>query len=288
MPLLSGFLGGIYAMVAAMVVISPSPVEVTVLSAMALVAHNLIVECAVQHRAGTPWYWVLAVRLLGSILLGIAVAWSLAGLAALHLPVLWLRVVSSPQTAVPPSAGFRGFILLWLRDSGTLILKVAVIVTAMMIVTEWIRSRGILARLERGCRPALRFFGLADSVAYLWLTAQILGVAYGSGLIIEEMRDNHGYEPRAVRDLHTSIGISHSLFEDTILLVALGASLFWIIVPRLLLAALAVRLLAGLPFGLRSPAAVWYPAGRGNPEVPDAVPAGRTGPVTQEGMEPEP
>lgn len=242
--LLSGFLAGIYALVGAMAVLGLSPAQVTVISAMALVAHNLIVECTVQHKAGTPWWWMLAVRLAGSVLVGLAVGWSVAWLQSIHAPALWIRFLpTTPLSALPVDEGFLAFLNGWARQAFFLVLKLVLIVTAMMIATEWIRARGLLARLETICRPILRFFGLSDRVAYLWLTAQILGVAFGAGLLIEEVRGRSVYKPREIRDLHTSIGLSHSVFEDTIILASIGASIFWIIVPRILLAALAVRIL---------------------------------------------
>ncbi len=250
-PLVSGFLAGIYALIGALAVVPCTPAEITILSAMALIAHNLIVECTVQDRAGTPWAWMLVVRLLGSMLIGAVVAWSITGLQAAHLPALWLRVVPSPLPQPAAAGDFGHFLIHWLRDAGRLAAKLILIVTGMMIATEWVRSRGILERLERSCRPILRVLGLRDPVAYPWLTAQFLGVAFGAGLLIEEMRESPRYTPRDVRDLHTSIGISHSLFEDTVLLVAIGASLFWIIVPRFILAGIAVRVLAPFRMGLR-------------------------------------
>lgn len=256
--LFSGYLGGIYALIGAMTVLPLTPAQLTILSSIALVSHNLIVECTVQDKAGTPWWWMLLVRLTGGILVGIVVAWSLFGLESIHVPALWLRLApASHRAASLDAAPFSVFFRGWARDALVTSVKVALIVTAMMLFTEWIRSSGVLGRLERGCRPALRFFGLKDPVAYPWLTAQILGVAFGAGLLIEEFREKRGYDPREVRDLHTSIGLSHSLLEDTILLVGLGASLFWIIVPRMFFAAVIVRLVAPLPVALP-------PAGQGD------------------------
>jgi len=242
-------------MVGAMAVLPLNPAEVTVLCAIALVAHNLIVESTVQQKAGTPWWWMLAVRLGSGAVVGALVAWSIAALEGAGLPALWLRIVpvASEAPATAPAAMSAGeFLARWARDAFGVIVKLVTLVTAMMVGTEWIRASGLMQRLERACLPLLRFFGLSERLAYPWLTAQILGVAFGAGLLIEEMRDRASYPPRAVRDLHTSIGVSHSVFEDTILLVSLGASLFWIMVPRLLWAALVVRVLRPLPFGLHS------------------------------------
>jgi spore maturation protein SpmB len=250
--LISSWLAGIYALVGAMALLPLNAAELTVLCAMALVAHNLIVECSVQDKAGTPWWWTLLVRLAGSVVVGLVVSWSVAWLQSIHAPALWLRFVpATPPPAATEAGTFAAFINGWARQALKVVIKLVVIVTAMMIGTEWIRARGLLSRLEVVCRPLLHFFGLPDKVAYLWLTAQILGVAFGSGLLIEEMRDQPSYRPKQVRDLHTSIGLSHSVMEDTIVLASVGASLFWIVVPRILLAAAAIRILKPLPGGLR-------------------------------------
>lgn len=255
-PLVTGNLGGIYALIGAMAMIPLDPESVTILSAMALVAHNLIIEGAVQHRTGTPWWYVVPVRLAASLVVGLVVAWSITALQAAELPALWIRFPSpEARAAVPASGTFLEFLSGWGREAARLTVKIVLIVTAMMIATEWIRARGLMERMERGARPCLRFLGLHDSVAFPWLTAQILGVAFGGGLLLEEMQVRR-IAPRDVRGLHVSIGISHSLLEDTVLLMSIGASVFWIIVPRILVAALAVRLIAPFSLGLTAPGSV--------------------------------
>jgi spore maturation protein SpmB len=250
-PLVTGNLAGIYALVGAMAMLPLPPTAVTTLAAMTLVAHNLIIEGAVQNRTGTPWWFAVGIRLLAMLVVGAIVAGSIALLQARDLPALWLRMPAPPAPPSIPSGGnLTEFLLDWGRGALKLALKIILIVTAMMIGTEWIRAQGIMEKLERASRPLLRFLGLSDRVAFPWLTAQIVGIAFGGGLLLEEMRRRE-IAPDEVRALHTSIGISHSLFEDTVLLVAVGASMFWIIVPRVLVAALMVRLVRPLSLGLR-------------------------------------
>ena len=57
---------------------------------------------------------------------------------------------------------------------------------------------------------------------------------------MEESREGT-LSPEELETLHLSIGINHSLIEDTLLLVALGLSAFWLYVPRLLMAIVAVQ-----------------------------------------------
>lgn len=255
-PLVTGNLAGIYALIGAMAMLPLSPEAVTTLSAMALVAHNLIIEGAVQHRTGTPWWFAVGIRLFSMLLVGTIVAWSVAALQAAEWPALWFRLPAPSTTAsVPETGGLGLFLAEWGRGALRLSVKIILIVTAMMIGTEWLRSRGHMETLERASRPLLRFLGLSRIVAFPWLTAQIVGVAFGGGLLLEEMRERQ-IPAKEVRALHTSIGISHSLLEDTVILAAIGASLFWIIVPRVLLAALMVRVIRPLSLGLRRAGAV--------------------------------
>jgi hypothetical protein len=66
-------------------------------------------------------------------------------------------------------------------------------------------------------------------------------LAYGAAVIVEEANEGHlGKEE--LEALHLSIGINHSLIEDPALFLALGLSAFWLWIPRLITAIIAVRL----------------------------------------------
>lgn len=65
--------------------------------------------------------------------------------------------------------------------------------------------------------------------------ANAIGLTYGSALLIEQV--DRGKLSLSEGDLFNHhVGISHSLLEDTLLFVALGVPLIWVMVPRLLLA----------------------------------------------------
>jgi spore maturation protein SpmB len=234
LALVSGWLVGIYGGVAAMAIMPLSAAQVTVLSLMLLTAHNLPVESAVQHKTGTPWWLSLLTRFATAAVLG----WICAAFLIPHgtrAGIVGLPV--NPGVHGP----FGGFLAHWAVSAGKLTLKIFVILLSLMLVTEWMRAQDIYHRLARPLKPVLSAMGLAPSVAFLWITAMVLGLAYGSGLLMEEAREEGRYRPAELRDLNISIGICHSVLEDTALLVAIGAGLFWITVPRLIAAAIVVR-----------------------------------------------
>jgi hypothetical protein len=237
--LVSGWLVGIYGAVAAIAILPLTPAQITILSVMTLTAHNLVVETTVQHKTGTPWWIIVPVRLLSASIFGWIVALIIVpgGQGSPLLPAL-----PGVTQAVGQQTSFQQFILHWLRSAGSLAAKIVVILLALMLLTEWMRARDLYHRLARSLRPFLRFLGLADSVAFLWITTTVLGLAYGSGLLMEEARVPGAYPAQDLRDFNVSAGVCHSVVEDSALLAACGASLLWITLPRLVLAAAVTRL----------------------------------------------
>ena len=130
------------------------------------------------------------------------------------------------------------------------------ILLGLMIATELMRAYGVIDALVRPVRPIVRFLGLSERVSFLWLTAIFLGIAYGASLIIQDAAEPGRFRPGDLRDLHVSIGLCHSVLEDTVLFVAIGASPFWILAPRPIAAALVVRavrrLVPARPVALRA------------------------------------
>jgi hypothetical protein len=112
----------------------------------------------------------------------------------------------------------------------------------LLILLEVLKSLGWINRIVTLSRPLLKCLGLSEKAGILWMTAAIFGLAYGAAVIVEEAKEGHlGREE--LEGLHLSIGINHALVEDPALFLALGLSAFWLWVPRLITAMLAVRLL---------------------------------------------
>lgn len=244
--IVSGYLAGVYGGVAAASVLPLTKVQMTVLALMVLVAHNLVIESTIQSRSGVSGLKVSTVRIATAFLLG-ALLWQTLRFGA---------AASAPASTLAPASDetVLSFARTWAIGTTWLVFKIFLIVSALMVATEIMRAYGVFEALVRPLRPIMRLLGLSERVSFLWLTGTFLGVSYGAGLIIQEARQPGRFEPGDLRDLHVSIGISHSLLEDTLLFVALGASPFWILVPRPLASAAAVRAVRRLAPAERDPA----------------------------------
>ena len=109
---------------------------------------------------------------------------------------------------------------------------------------EILKALGWLRPVVKALTPMLRILGLGEETGYIWTAAAIFGLTYCAPLIVEEA--SAGLLPRReLGKLNLSISINHSVVEDPLLFLAAGiGGVFWLFVPRLVFAILAVRLLA--------------------------------------------
>ena len=86
----------------------------------------------------------------------------------------------------------------------------------------------------------MRILGLSERTAILWVTSAIFGLMYGGAITIDKARDET-FNKEELERLHISIGINHSMIEDPALFLALTLNPFWLWVPHLVMAIIAVQ-----------------------------------------------
>jgi spore maturation protein SpmB len=127
----------------------------------------------------------------------------------------------------------------WAVRSAWLTGKVIVLVMGLMVLQRLLRAFGLIRPLSYVLWPVLWLLGLPRRAAFLWIVANVLGLAYGAAVIIEEHQGG-SLDDRDAQLLNRSIAVCHSLLEDTLLFVAIGAWAAWITMPRLIMAAAVV------------------------------------------------
>jgi spore maturation protein SpmB len=237
---LSGALLNCYSAIAVIVTIPFTGREITILALMVLVSHNLLVETAIQKKIGTPIFATLLLRLAASLALGVLLN-CLMPAAALLPP----SAFSLPPSALHPPPSFSDAMLSWAAGSLATIAKIMLLLIGLMILHETFQKTGIIRVLEYVLLPVVWLMGLSKHTAFLWVVANTLGLAYGGGILIKQ-KEEGSISHRHLTELNASMAVCHSLLEDSLLFMATGAGLFWIVVPRVLFAALVVWLYRGL------------------------------------------
>jgi len=103
----------------------------------------------------------------------------------------------------------------------------------------------VMDLLARLMEPGLRLLGMSRDAAPVTVIGMTLGLTYGGGIIIQEARSGI----LGKRDVFFSLalmGLTHSLIEDTIVMMMLGGRLSGVLVWRTAFSLLAIFLLVRL------------------------------------------
>lgn len=202
---------------------------ITMLAISSLIAHNLIVETAVQRKTGSSALAMVLTRVGLSVLSLIVMN--------IFLPVSTIAEVTRSTGSAATSLGES--LLGWLNSSILLAAKVVVLVFALNILQQVLKTTGAIEVLSRLFRPILAIFGLPSRTSFLWIVANTLGLAYGAAVMVSEVEE-HRISKTEANLLNYHIAVSHSNLEDMLLFAAIGASVGWMLSVRLAFAAILV------------------------------------------------
>ncbi len=95
-----------------------------------------------------------------------------------------------------------------------------------------LRAVGMLNLLERLLTPVLPHFGMTGKAAPITVVGMLMGLGYGGALIIREAQTGKLGKEEAFNAM-LLLGLCHSLFEDTLLMAAIGGKFIGILWGRM-------------------------------------------------------
>ncbi|PCF96038.1 hypothetical protein CPA45_09645 [Vreelandella nigrificans] len=211
--------------------------QVTVLGALMLVGHSIPVEGAVAKRAGVPWWATLLLRVGGALLLAwlLHCFYSYFGLLQEPIALVWQPSFSSAPT-------LSGWVVTQLE---TLVL-IFVIILALIVLLKVLQKLGLERWIHLGLLPLLKLLGIGRSAANVTVIGFTLGLSYGAGLLIRDVQ-NGVLSKRDSTLALCFLGLCHSVIEDTLLILMLGADISGILWARLLFAVIVTAVIARWP-----------------------------------------
>lgn len=231
LPIISGVLIGPYTTIAIVTVIPFSLEQITLMAIFTMIAHSLIIEGIIQHKSGINAAKITLIRLASAILTVFIVSQFFGDTTRSIIVPAYLTV------ATP----FIEVLKVWGVDTIELLIKILIIIMAVMIALECLKSLGWMEYLLNFSQPVMKILGLSRRTALLWVTAGVFGLMYGGAVLIEEAKKGVLTKEELER-LHISIGTNHSMVEEPALWLALGLNGFWLWVPRLVTAVAAVQI----------------------------------------------
>jgi hypothetical protein len=206
--------------------------QVTILGGMMLLAHTLPVEARIAQKAGVKLWFTLSFRILGAIVFGflLNIIFTSFKLFQNESFMIWKPDIIDPTLSQ------------WILDQIKYYFIIFLIILSLVTLMRILQKTGAINRLNNLLKPGLEFLGMSKNAAPITIIGMTLGLAYGGGLIIKESKTKLLSKKDTFLSL-SLMGLSHSLIEDTILVLSIGATLFGILIGRVLFTILVMTLL---------------------------------------------
>ncbi|NWJ50209.1 MAG: nucleoside recognition domain-containing protein [Bacteroidetes bacterium] len=228
--LITSIFTNIYSVVAVLTTLHLPMREGMIIATMCLVSHAFIIETAVLKKTGSSVVRMLLLRFIGSFVIGWMLNLIMPGTAATHF-----ATINSQHKELST------VLYNWVFTISATILKIIILVNLLLILQKMLEEFGLIKYLERPLSPLLKLMGLPEKTTLSWIVANLIGLAYGSAIMISLVEEGKLNKDDADL-LNHHIAISHSQLEDPLLFLTLGYAIHWLMWPRLLLAILSVWL----------------------------------------------
>lgn len=226
-----GNIVNLYAGLGAITALKLTTAQLTVLSLMLLLSHSQILETAVFFQIRAKWWLLWFIRLVLSFAAGVGLSRLIvkAGPAGAADAARLAQMAQMRFVGIGPAIGN------WARGLADTGIKMLLVLVAIFILLELARRYGVMEKILRAIGALTRFIGLKPEAGMPWLAGNVFGIVFGAGVVIESVREGQ-LDSKQVTLVATFLALCHGLFEDTAIFMVLGANMFWILVPRIVLA----------------------------------------------------
>ena len=211
---------------------SLSVAQVTVLGSMMLLAHGLPIEVRIAQKAGIRILFTLFLRIAGALLLGFLLFkfYSIGDFLTENNNALW-----KPQIITDTS------LLAWGLNQLKVLAQVFAVIAVLVIFLRLLKLSGIEKLLMLILKPLLNILGLSEKTTSITIIGITLGLTYGGGLLINEAKKGTISKLDILGSL-SLLALCHSLIEDTLLIMLLGADLSGILYARVIFSLIVIAI----------------------------------------------
>jgi hypothetical protein len=212
-----------------------------------LLAHSLPIEVMIARATGVSVWFTLLLRIGGALVLGMIlhITYSYFYLLQEPAPMLWQPQITSSTW------------INWFATQGKTLVAALLIITGLTLLIRVLRFIGVEKIIHALLSPVLRILGISIKASNIMIIGLTLGLSFGGGLLIKEARSGK-VDAKDVFLTMAFLGLCHSLIEDTLLILLLGADLTTALWVRLAFSLLVIVVLARIAKRVSTQKQRWF------------------------------
>ncbi len=197
--------------------------QVTVLMSIMLVAHSLPVEQKILQNIGLKIIPSTLFRLLLAYLYGFL-------LSSLYRYFDFFNTINNANQIItlPQTTSLFSWVMNTFRFLVMMFIVIFLLITLLKVLEKLKIDKAIARLLSKLLFP----IGVSPVIMPSMMIGVLLGISYGGGLLIEEIKKNQ-IPPLEVIKVMLFLSLSHSLIEDTLIVMTTGAHYSGVLIGRL-------------------------------------------------------
>lgn len=217
--------------------------QMTVLATIILIAHSLPIELKIVQKSGPKMLFQFFCRFFSALIIGFFLNYIYRNFNLLQ-----------DKANIILSISHNDDLFIWSINQIKNLFYIFFIIFFLILIIDFIERTKLLNIFNKLLKPILNLLDIKDKGLILTIVGLTMGLSYGGVILIEESKS--GTIPK--EEIFTSLtlmGLSHSIIEDTILMLFIGAHLSGILFIRvimsILIVSIIVRIMKILPLNLK-------------------------------------
>jgi spore maturation protein SpmB len=203
--------------------------QITVLTLIILIAHNILVESSISRAAGVSFFYAAFLRIVMAFVAGVI-------LSKIYLNFGFLQEKFSlvlQQQVV--HTDYYSWIIGQLKNLAYIFL----IICTLVISLNFLKAIGVEKLIRKLLEKPLKVMGISPSAINIIIVGLTIGIQFGGGLLIREAKSGAINKQSILLSL-SLLNLVHAVIEDTILMTILGGHISGILFFRVIFSLVVV------------------------------------------------
>jgi hypothetical protein len=203
--------------------------QITVLTLIILIAHNILVESSVSRAAGVSFFYAAFLRIGMAFVAGVILSkiyLNFGFLQEKYSLVLQQQVVHSDYYS-------------WIVGQLKNLAYIFLIICTLVVSLNFLKAIGVEKLIRKLLEKPLKFMGISPSAINIIIVGLTIGIQFGGGLLIREAKSGAINKQSILLSL-SLLNLVHAVIEDTILMTILGGHISGILFFRVIFSLVVV------------------------------------------------